>query len=137
MQRASGERAAAEQELAWTERTIVAQVQAAHEATQRLSAQVGTLQGSFLSRAEESRRITLAAYEEGAASLLQVLDASRTLGDARLTYYRLLFAQRQSVLDLAVAAGDEPVSTLSSPSTPSARSDINPTAGSQRPGDHP
>lgn len=134
VQRASGERVAAEQELAWSERTITAQVRAAYESAARLSVQAGTLRESFLGRAEESRRITVAAYEEGAASLLQVLDATRTLGDARLTYYRVLFAQRQSLLDLAVAAGDEPASTLSIPST---SLNTTPTAGSTRTGGHP
>lgn len=113
VQRATAERVAAEQELVWAERTISAQVQAAYAAVQKLSAQVAKLQGSFLARAEEGRRITLTAYEEGAASLLQVLDATRTLGDARITYYRVLFAHRQSLLDLAAAAGDEPASVLS------------------------
>ena len=113
VQRASAERAAAERELEWAERTVAAQVRGAYEAADRLSAQVARLQGTFLARAEESRRIALAAYEEGAANLLQVLDASRALGDARLTYYRVLLAQRQSLLDLAVAAGDEPGAALS------------------------
>ncbi len=115
LQRATAERVAAEQELVWAERTISAQVQAAYAAVQKLSAQVAELHGSFLARAEEGRRITLTAYEEGDASLLQVLDATRTLGDARITYYRVLFAQRQSLLDLAAAAGEEPASGVSRP----------------------
>lgn len=112
VQRATAERVAAEQELVWAERTISAQVQAAYDAAQKLSAQVAKLQESFLARAEEGRRIILTAYEEGAASLLQVLDATRTLGDARITYYRIVFAQRQSLLDLAAASGAEPASVL-------------------------
>jgi cobalt-zinc-cadmium efflux system outer membrane protein len=108
VQRASAERVAAEQELAWGERTLSAQVQAAYDAANKLSAQAARLQESFLSRAEEARRITLTAYEEGAATLLQVLDATRALGDARVTYYRILFEQRQSLLDLAAAVGEDP-----------------------------
>jgi len=42
-----------------------------------------------------------------------VLDVSRTLGDARVTYYRALFAQRQSLLDLAVASGEDPAAAAS------------------------
>jgi outer membrane protein TolC len=102
---------AAEQELAWVERTVSAQVQAAYDAANKLSAQATRLQESFLSRAEEARRITLTAYAEGAASLLQVLDATRALGDARVTYYRILFEQRQSLLDLAAAIGEDPALT--------------------------
>ena len=113
IQRATGEFVAAEQELAWAERAIAAEVQGAYDAAQRLSAQMSSLQGSYIDRADEANRITLAAYQEGAASLLQVLDASRTLAEVRLTYYRALFAQRQSVFDLALAAGNEPVAALS------------------------
>ncbi|HKG92501.1 MAG TPA: TolC family protein [Gemmatimonadaceae bacterium] len=133
VQRASGDRLAAEQELAWVERTAVAQLQAAYEATRRLTDQVAALQGSFLSRAEESRRIALAAYEEGAASLLQVLDASRTLGEARLTYYRALFAQRESLLELNVAAGSEPVGEIL-PSQSSGAAEQGQQPASHRPG---
>lgn len=105
VQRATGERTASEQELAWAERQAVAEVEAAYQSVQLLGEQMNRLRGSFLNRAEESRRIALAAYQEGAVSLLQVLDASRTLADARLTYYRTLFAQRQSRLELQAAIG--------------------------------
>jgi hypothetical protein len=36
-----------------------------------------------------------------------VLDATRTRADARLTYTRTLFAQLESLIDLALAAGTE------------------------------
>lgn len=120
VQRATGERTAAEQELAWAERQAVADVEAAYEAARLLSEQAKLLRGSFLNRAEESRRIALAAYQEGAVSLLQVLDASRTLADARLTYYRTLFAQRQSLLELNAAVGADPLDRLGAPAVPSA-----------------
>lgn len=114
IQRASEEALAAQHELTWQERTVTAAVQGAYDVTQRLSAQVSRLQTSFLARADEGNRITLAAYQEGAATLLQVLDASRTLAEARLTYYRTLFAERQSVFDLALAAGRDPAAALAS-----------------------
>ncbi|MEP6593017.1 MAG: TolC family protein, partial [Acidobacteriota bacterium] len=112
VQRATAERLAAGHELAAAERAVTADVEAAYEAARQLSHQVAVLQGSFLDRAEESRRITLAAYQEGATSLLQVLDTSRTLADAHLTFYKALFAQRQSTFDLAVAGGSEPEAAL-------------------------
>jgi outer membrane protein, heavy metal efflux system len=112
VQRASGEMVAAQQDLAWKERTVAAGVQAAYDAAQQLSSQVSRLQGTFLNRASEADQITLAAYQEGGASLLQVLDASRSLAEARLTYYRALFAERQSVFELALAAGHEPADAL-------------------------
>lgn len=108
VQRASAERVGAEQELEWAERSAVAEVEAAYVAARLLSEHAARLRGTLLQRAEESRRIALAAYEEGAGSLLQVLDATRALADARNAYYRTLFTQRQSLLELNVAAGAEP-----------------------------
>lgn len=136
VQRASAERLAAEQELIWAERKITAQVHAMHQTAARLAGQVARLQDAFLARAEESRRIALVAYEEGAGSLLQVLDASRTLGDARLTYFRVLFAQRQSLLDLFVAAGDDPAAARSPSRATSTSTDIPRSAVSSRAGGH-
>jgi outer membrane protein, heavy metal efflux system len=130
VQRASAERTAAEQELVWAERVIAAQVQGAYEGSRRLSMQLATLQQSFLEGADEARRITLVAYEEGAASLLQVLDASRTLGEARVTYYRLLFAQRQSMLELSVLTGNDPTTNLAP--EPAVSPDSLPMAGGIR-----
>lgn len=114
VRRAAGERTAAEQELVWTERQAEAEVVAAYEAARLLTEQARRLRGGFLQRAEESRQIALAAYQEGAVSLLQVLDASRTLADARLTYYRTLFTQRQSILELQAAIGASPLEPLPS-----------------------
>jgi len=110
--RATAERTAADRELAWIERSVTAEVTGAYEVTRRLSAQVADLQRTFLSRAEESSQITLAAYQEGAATLLQVLDATRTLAAARLSYSRTLFAQREGLFELMVAAGHDPRTAL-------------------------
>lgn len=109
VQRARSMTNAAELELAWSESTVSSEVQGAHEAARLLSAEVSRLDSSFLGRADESRRITLAAYEGGVATLLQVLDASRARSEARLTWFRTLFAQRQSLLELLVASGSDPV----------------------------
>jgi cobalt-zinc-cadmium efflux system outer membrane protein len=128
-QRAAGERTAFEQELTWAERMASAEVGAAYQAAALLNQQVDRLRGGFLGRAEESGAMVLAAYEEGTASLLQVLDASRSLAEARLTYYRTLFAGQQSLLELSVAAGLDPTARLpaaaggapTAPVTPSPR----------------
>ena len=103
--RAAGERTAAERELAWTELRASAEVAGAYEAARVLGEQVSRLKGSFLSRAEESRRVALAAYQEGAAPLFQVIDATRTLAEARLTYYRAQFAEREGLFELYAASG--------------------------------
>jgi cobalt-zinc-cadmium efflux system outer membrane protein len=107
--RAAGERLAAEQELAWLERTITAEVKAAYENASALTRQLSDLQESLVTRADSVDRFTLAAYREGGATLLQVLDAMRLHADARLTYSRIVLAQRESLFDLALAAGTDPI----------------------------
>jgi cobalt-zinc-cadmium efflux system outer membrane protein len=107
--RAVGERVTAEHELAWAERTIIAEVQAAYEVAAALTRQLTDLQASLVARAENVDQLTLAAYREGGATLMQVLDANRVHADARLLYSRVLFAQRASLFDLALAAGIPPL----------------------------
>lgn len=108
VQRATADSLAAQKELALAERTVAAEVRGAYAAAQQLSAQVANLGGGLVDRAREADRITLAAYQQGAATLLQVIDTARALSDTRLTYSRLVLAQRQSVLELALSVGNEP-----------------------------
>ena len=112
---AAGERTSAMAELVWSERLAIADVEAAYRSAEILTRQAARLQNGFMARADESRRITVAAYEEGAASLLQVLDVSRAWADAQVLYYRTLFAQRQSLLELNVAAGLQPDAAMPLP----------------------
>ena len=112
VQRAQGELTAMEQELRWAERRAFAEVLGAYDAAEILTTRVDALQRDFLARAEASRRVALAAYREGAVSLLQVLDATRTLADARLIYLRARYAQQDAVLALYVAAGFDPADAL-------------------------
>ncbi len=118
VQRASSERVAAGHELVWVERRSLAEIAAAYEAAQLLTAALGALDRQFLARAAEARRIAVAAYQEGAVPLLQVIDATRTLADARLTYYRALFARQGSLLDLYAAAGLDPLGALTATPPP-------------------
>ena len=105
IQRATSERLASDLETQWLERSIVADIEAEHQAADRLAAQAAALQPTFLSRAEESRRIAVGTYQEGAASLLQVLDATRALNEARVVYARVVAAAQESLVDLRFAAG--------------------------------
>jgi cobalt-zinc-cadmium efflux system outer membrane protein len=112
IQRAMSDTLATEKELSWAERRVAAEVQGAYEAHQQLAAQAGGQQESMVTRAAEAHAITVAAYQEGAASLLQVLDATRTLVDVRLTYSRTLLTEQQNAFDLSLAAGIEPLSSV-------------------------
>jgi outer membrane protein TolC len=131
VQRATGERLAADFETRWLERTIATEVEAAYQASERLAAQAGSLQPTFLNRAEESRRIAIGAYQEGATSLLQVLDASRTLNDARVMYARIVAAANESLFELGIAAGYDPRTAATLGRTTAARTATNAQGGSR------
>src|SRR5439155_21387177 len=109
IQRANAERDAAAYELAGQERTATAELRGAIEGARILTERAASLarrdSTSFLARAEESRRIALGAYREGAVPLFQVSDAARTWADARMAYYKTMIAQHQSILALLVAEG--------------------------------
>jgi cobalt-zinc-cadmium efflux system outer membrane protein len=116
--RARAEQSVATFELAATERHVQAELSAAVESSHLLTLGVQELRGPgdsgsagtggrvrYLARADEARRIALGAYQEGAVPLLAVLDAARTWGEARTTYYRTLYAQHESVIALLAAHG--------------------------------
>ena len=97
-------------------RTANAEIEGDQEAAQLLTDRMLLLAGppangvtnappSFLTRADEARRIALGAYREGAVPLIQVLDAARAWGESRMTFYRTLYEQHESVLDLLTAKG--------------------------------
>jgi len=116
--RAKGERDAAAFELVREERIAIAVLDAAREASRRLSDQAMTLGPAYLARAEEVRRIALGAYREGAVPLVTVVDAARAWGDARITYYKLLFSQHEAVLAHLAARGIDPLEALGGGTTP-------------------
>jgi cobalt-zinc-cadmium efflux system outer membrane protein len=113
--RASAERDAAAYELAAEERSVTAEVSGAYEAarllTERTTALASDTSG-YLVRADDARRIALGAYREGAVPLFQVIDAARAWGEARLIYYRILYAQHQAVAALVFAEGGDLLSVL-------------------------
>jgi cobalt-zinc-cadmium efflux system outer membrane protein len=112
--RADAERDLAAAELAITERTVGAEIRGALEAARLLSQRAQLLAGDrggqpvrFLARAAETRRISVGAYQEGAVPLIQVLDAARAWGEARVTFYRTLFAQHESIIAVLAAGGTD------------------------------
>ncbi|HVE34120.1 MAG TPA: TolC family protein [Gemmatimonadaceae bacterium] len=121
VQRANAERDAAAFELAAQERTATAEIRGAYEAARILTERATLLarrdSTSFLTRAEESRRIALGAYREGAVPLFQVIDAARSWADARITYYKTMAAQHQSILALLVSEGFDLYTTAPTPTS--------------------
>ncbi len=116
--RASAERDAAGFELVALERSARADLAGAYEAARLLTESAVLLaravdgRPAFLARADEARVIALGAYREGAVPLLQVIDAARAWGEARITFYRTLYAQHESVAMLLIARGDDLFTTL-------------------------
>jgi cobalt-zinc-cadmium efflux system outer membrane protein len=123
--RATAERDVAHYELAAQERLAHAEVTGTSAAARLLTDRMETLArvgpNGLLARADEMRRIALGAYREGAIPLIQVLDAARAWGDARLTFYRTLYAQHQIVLALVVASGGDLFTTPLQSATGSSR----------------
>jgi outer membrane protein, heavy metal efflux system len=121
VQRANAEHDATVFELAAQERTATADIRGAYEAARILTERAALLarrdSTSFLIRAEESRRIALGAYREGAVPLFQVIDAARSWVDARMTYYKTMVAQHQSILALLVAEGFDVYTSAPIPTT--------------------
>ena len=123
---ARAERDVAAADLATAEREARADVAAATEGARLLTERAQALASTgdstgrdqpsapagYLARADEARRITLGAYREGAVPLLQVLDAARAWGDARVTYYSTLYAQHEAILALLSAQGSDLFTTV-------------------------
>jgi cobalt-zinc-cadmium efflux system outer membrane protein len=136
--RAHAERDVAAAELVNTERTVSAEIRGALDAARLLSQRSELLAGKrggqptgFLARATEARRISVGAYQEGAVPLLQVLDAARVWGEARVVFYRTLFAQHESIIAVLAAEGTDLFSAVPTLSAHPASSETRPGGQAQ------
>jgi cobalt-zinc-cadmium efflux system outer membrane protein len=75
--------AAAEAELILQRSRALGELEAALEGVRMTRRQIESLKTDFIQRADESRAVALAAYTEGAAALLTVLEAERTRNAAQ------------------------------------------------------
>jgi outer membrane protein, heavy metal efflux system len=105
--RAESDMKTAQARLKLARNHALAEVEAAYEALQTAREQVQTFQNELLQQSDESRTITLAAYEEGGTELLPVLDAQRTRAEVRQQYFKTLFDYQASLIDLELAVGKE------------------------------
>ncbi|MBI4876240.1 MAG: TolC family protein, partial [Acidobacteria bacterium] len=105
---ASAEVKVAEAELAATQATVRAEVNAARTEYEIRRRQVTESLGPLRQRAVESSRIAVAAYREGGTDLLRLLDAERLRVDAELLYYQTLTQYKQSEAALEAALGVAP-----------------------------
>jgi cobalt-zinc-cadmium efflux system outer membrane protein len=105
--RAVAEQKIARSELALHRHRVQTEVEAAYRAWESAREQVSLFEGGLLGQADESRRIALAAYREGAIDLLGLLDAERTHVDVRQQYVRTLHAYQESLVRLYLASGQD------------------------------
>jgi outer membrane protein TolC len=66
---------------------------------------VGDFLKGMRTKADEAARIAEAAYREGGADLLRLLDAQRLRIETQLMYFRALTEFRQSIAALEAALG--------------------------------
>lgn len=85
----------------------LAEVEAAFEGLQASRELVDMFEKELLQQADESRTITLAAYEEGGTELLPVLEAQRTRSEVRQEYFKTLFDYQAGIVALELAVGRE------------------------------
>ncbi|MCS6817947.1 MAG: TolC family protein [Blastocatellia bacterium] len=107
IERAEAERRWAEAEWRLVRGEILAELAAARRAVEIATEQVESLRRDFLQRAEDARAVALAAYQEGAADLLVLLEAQRAHTAARELYLQALFEYRRALRELERATGLE------------------------------
>ena len=105
--RAQADVKTAETRLQLARNHALAEVEAAYAALQTSRELVETFQNELLGQADESRSITIAAYEEGGTELLPVLEAQRTRTEVRQQYFKTLFDYQASIVALELAVGRE------------------------------
>ena len=110
---AEAESRVAESEVAAVEAVVRAEVRAAEAEVRLRREQIlrifgGLAEGGLRGQAAESARIAEAAYREGGADLLRLLDAERVRIELQLLYYKTLAEYRQSVAALNAAMGVNP-----------------------------
>jgi len=97
----------AETKLQSTRNHALAEVESAYAGLQAARELLETFQNELLQQADESRAITIAAYEEGGTELLPVLEAQRTRSEVRQHYFKTLFDYQASLVPLQLAVGRE------------------------------
>jgi outer membrane protein, heavy metal efflux system len=99
---------AAEADAAAMRAVVLAELRAAVAEVQNRRRQLTDFFPGVLKQANESSRISLAAYREGGSDLLRLLDTERVRIEAQVMYYRTLAEYRQSLATLDAALGVAP-----------------------------
>jgi cobalt-zinc-cadmium efflux system outer membrane protein len=95
----------AEAALKANEAEVRAEIQAAQQDVEARRLRLAGLMKESLTRADQSVEIARAAYREGGADLLRLLDSERVNIEIRMLNARLLTGYRQSLVLLGAALG--------------------------------
>lgn len=110
--RAKAEVEVATAELKHARNLALAELSAARRSVENAGRQVEALQADFLLQADESRAVSLAAYREGAADLIVLLDAQRVRSQAQELYYDALYEYQMALAELERATGIDRLPTV-------------------------
>lgn len=97
----------AESDIAATEAAVRAELRTAIADVAIRRTQVFETLPKLRAQADESAKIALAAYQEGGADLLRLLDAQRVRIEVETLYYRTVSEYRQSIAALETAMGGD------------------------------
>ncbi len=105
--RAEAEQKVSETNLRFVRNRALAEVEAAFRAYETAREQVRAYEAGLLRQADESREIQLAAYQEGVAELITLIEAQKTRTEIRASYYRAIFDYYTSIFQLELATGSD------------------------------
>jgi outer membrane protein, heavy metal efflux system len=105
--RAEAEQRVVETNVRLARNRALAEVETAFRAYETAREQVRAYETGILRQADESREITMAAYREGVADIVALLDAQRTRTEVRANYYRTVLQYYTSLFQLELATGVE------------------------------
>lgn len=105
--RAEAEQKVAETTVRFVRSRALAEVEVAFRAHETAREQVRAYEAGLLKQADESREIQLAAYQEGVAELITLIEAQKTRTEIRANYYRTLFDYYTSIFQLELATGTD------------------------------
>ena len=105
--RAEAEQKVAETTLRAARNRGLAEVETAYRSYETARELVRAYEAGILKQADESRDIALAAYREGVAELITLIDAQRTRTEVRANYYRALLEYQTSLFQLETVTGVE------------------------------
>lgn len=104
---AEAEQKVAETTVRFVRNRALAEVEVAFRAYETAREQVRAYEAGLLKQADESREIQLAAYQEGVAELITLIEAQKTRTEIRANYHRALFDYYTSIFQLELATGTD------------------------------